>query len=323
MNVPDRPANAPQEQARIAAASVAAGDPRLAISLEIEAKPASARAFLVHQHFHYAYEGPVRDLRQRLMVIPPERHGDQRLVLHHLEVSTPTSGYFRDIDRFGNLRMLLLVDAVTDAITFTVWFVVERDSALGTTPVAAGIAGDPVWLQLTPLTAPDPAMIAAAAGMMAVRGDPLDQARRICHWIHERMRYEPGATTVQTTAAEAFASGRGVCQDFAHIMLAMCRTCGIPARYVSGHLMGEGGSHAWVEVILPDPEQPGRFVAYPFDPTHANGPMADTITVALGRDYADVPPTSGTFISAFGGHLTATKQATVMPSAAIPSLSEP
>lgn len=277
-----------------------------------------ARACLVHQHFHYTYDGPIRDLRQRLVVIPPERHGDQRLVLHHLEVSAPTSGYFRDVDRFGNLRLLLLVDAVRDAITFTVWFVTERDPREGPIRVPAEIACDPMWLAHTPLTQPDATMAAAAMTIAAGSPSPLAQAREIAHWVHHRMRYEPGATTVHTTAAEALAQGAGVCQDYTHIMLAMCRTCGIPARYVSGHLMGEGGSHAWVEVMLPDPDHPGRFVAHPFDPTHAHDPALETITVALGRDYTDVTPTSGTFISAFAGHLTASKQAIAMPSAIVP-----
>ena len=67
------------------------------------------------------------------------------------------------------------------------------------------------------------------------------------------MRYAHGVTGVKTTAAEAFALRQGVCQDYAHVMLALCRACGLPARYVSGHLLGEGGTHAWVEVLLPDP----------------------------------------------------------------------
>ncbi len=65
------------------------------------------------------------------------------------------------------------------------------------------------------------------------------------------MTYEFGPTSVRTTAAEAWSLGRGVCQDMAHVMIAMCRTQGIPARYVSGHLLGEGASHAWVEARDP------------------------------------------------------------------------
>ena len=60
-----------------------------------------------------------------------------------------------------------------------------------------------------------------------------------------------GVTSVRTTAAQALAGGRGVCQDFAHVMLALCHIVGLPARYVSGHLLGQGGTHAWVEVVVP------------------------------------------------------------------------
>ena len=75
------------------------------------------------------------------------------------------------------------------------------------------------------------------------------------------MAYTHGVTGVRTTAAEAFALRRGVCQDYAHIMLALCRLCDLPARYVSGHLLGEGGTHAWVDVLLPHPTQASAFIA--------------------------------------------------------------
>ncbi|MGC4107305.1 MAG: transglutaminase family protein [Thermomicrobiales bacterium] len=324
MSVPEHPSHSVREQDQ----SPDFANAMMAIPAAPDAKgqvgaSGPARAYLVHQHFHYTYGGPARDLRQRLVVIPPERHGDQRLVLHHIEVSAPTSGYVREIDRFGNLRLLLLVDAVSESITFTVWFVTERDIRLGPIRVPAELALDPMWLTPTPLTQPDATMLAAARAIATEIPAPLAQAEAISQWVHAHMRYEPGTTSVQTTASEAIAQGGGVCQDYTHIMLAMCRACGIPARYVSGHLMGEGGSHAWVEVILPDPDHPGRFLAHPFDPTHANDPDLETITVALGRDYTDVTPTSGTFISAFGGRLTASKQAIAMPSAAIPALAHP
>ena len=70
--------------------------------------------------------------------------------------------------------------------------------------------------------------------------------------MHEAISYAHGVTSVATTAAEALAGGQGVCQDSAHVMIALCRAIGLPARYVSGHLLGEGGTHAWVEVIVAD-----------------------------------------------------------------------
>ena len=115
------------------------------------------------------------------------------------------------------------------------------------------------------------------------------------------MTYEFGVTGVRTTAAEAWGLGRGVCQDMAHVMIAMCRARGIPARYVSGHLLGEGASHAWVEVRTGD-----GTLAY--DPTHARETDLRYVTVAVGRDYRDVAPTAGTYRSGPRGRLTVRKR---------------
>jgi transglutaminase-like putative cysteine protease len=99
--------------------------------------------------------------------------------------------------------------------------------------------------------------------------------------------------------------GRGVCQDFAHILLALLRSLGIPCRYVSGHLLGEGAPHAWVEVLLPS-----GVVAY--DPTHHRRTRLDYLTVAVGRDFSDVTMTSGVFTGAATGRLHWSKQADVI-----------
>jgi transglutaminase-like putative cysteine protease len=105
--------------------------------------------------------------------------------------------------------------------------------------------------------------------------------------------------------------GRGVCQDYAHIALAMLRELGVPARYVSGHLLGEGAPHAWIEMLLPDPDAPGALRVVPYDPTHRVTPGLNYITVAVGRDYADIAPTSGSFQGA-SGHFTARKNAWIV-----------
>ncbi len=91
-------------------------------------------------------------------------------------------------------------------------------------------------------------------------------------------------------------------------MLALCRLCGLPARYVSGHLLGEGGTHAWVEVLLSTPERPGAAIVRAFDPTHGCETGLHYITVAVGRDYYDVAPTSGTFQAPYHGQLKANKR---------------
>jgi len=111
--------------------------------------------------------------------------------------------------------------------------------------------------------------------------------------VHEVIRYEKGATDVSTTAAEVLSLGRGVCQDFTHLMLAGCRSQGFPARYVSGYLYAHGFSsatHAWVDVYLP-----GRgWIS--LDPTHNTEQKSGYVRLAIGRDYADVPPTRGVYV---------------------------
>jgi transglutaminase-like putative cysteine protease len=137
---------------------------------------------------------------------------------------------------------------------------------------------------------------------------PLPLARRINRWVFESMAYRSGVTTVETTAAQALAAGQGVCQDYAHIMLALCRLCGLPARYVSGHLLGEGGSHAWVDVLLPAADRPQQAVAVAFDPTHGREAGLSYVTVAVGRDYRDVAPTSGTYRASYKGLLSSQRR---------------
>jgi transglutaminase-like putative cysteine protease len=130
--------------------------------------------------------------------------------------------------------------------------------------------------------------------------------------VSSAITYEYGVTTVSTTAAEALACGRGVCQDSAHVMLALCRLLGQPARYVSGHLLGQGGTHAWVEVIVP---RAGHAEAIAFDPCHGRRTDSGYVTVATGRDYADVAPTSGSYVGASAGRLTAGRRVGVLSAA--------
>jgi transglutaminase-like putative cysteine protease len=143
-------------------------------------------------------------------------------------------------------------------------------------------------------------------------------AERFCDLAFHTLRYEWGITNVRTTAVEAVAAGRGVCQDYAHVMLALCRAAGLSARYVSGHLIGEGGSHAWVEVVVPDPCRPGQAQAVAFDPTHNRRAGWGYMTVAVGRDYADVAPTSGRYDGPCGGRLSSVKRLGVVATDPVP-----
>jgi transglutaminase-like putative cysteine protease len=150
----------------------------------------------------------------------------------------------------------------------------------------------------TPYTRPDDSVVAAAVDLRAGDATPARAVQRVLDWIREAMRYETGSTTVHTTASEALADTRGVCQDFAHVTLAVLRSMGIPARYVSGYLdprsepaLGEavaGESHAWVEVCFA-----GEWIG--LDPTNGGPAGARHLVVARGRDYADVPPLKGVY----------------------------
>src|SRR6185369_15201391 len=165
------------------------------------------------------------------------------------------------------------------------------------------------YREQTPLTAPDRQLEAAARGIVAAGGDPRQLADRAHDWAAGAIKYQVGVTGVQTPAAMALHLGKGVCQDYAHVMLSVLRLVGIPARYVSGHLLGEGAPHAWVEALISDANDLGQPEVVAFDPTHHRRAGLNYITVAVGRDYADVAPTSGTFVGTASGQLTASKQA--------------
>jgi transglutaminase-like putative cysteine protease len=130
------------------------------------------------------------------------------------------------------------------------------------------------------------------------RTDPLTLLREINAGIYQAFDYRPQTTQVDSPIDDALRARRGVCQDFAHIMLGLVRKMGIPARYVSGYLYhgaenkdrsSAGATHAWLEVWLPELEWVG------FDPTNNLIVGERHIRTAIGRDYDDVPPTRGVF----------------------------
>jgi transglutaminase-like putative cysteine protease len=278
-------------------------DPR-----SVEWPRVSRSLYLIHQEMRYRYEGPIHDLRHRLVVIPPEVHGDQQRIDYRFIVesaSNPALSTGRDA--FGNVVVDVEADRVDEAIAFRTLIAVTR-RPVGASHRIASSQVAPGYRQASGLTGPDRALEDAARRLRNVCRTDLALANAINEWVHAAMRYGFGATQVSTTAAEALAAGEGVCQDYAHIMLALCRLCGLPARYVSGHLLGEGGTHAWVEVLLADPHTPSETVAHAFDPTHGCAAGPGYLTVAVGRDYADVAPTSGWYRSRFGGSLVTRKR---------------
>ncbi len=263
--------------------------------------------YVLDQLVSYAYPTAARNLHQKLIVAPPARHGDQVRVTDGLTVrcSDPTRSR-RMSDRFGNTVLFVKAPQVDDHISFEVQAVVERGL-----PVALGPERwSPRFSGQTARTTPDEALRDVAADLRR-RGravDQLDLVDAIGAHVHRSMRYAKGVTDVGTTAARAWSGRAGVCQDMAHVMVVLCRLNGIAARYVSGHLVGEGASHAWVEALV---RRGGRNTVVAFDPTHDRRTDLRYLTVAVGRDYGDVTPTSGTYESDRGGELTISKTLTI------------
>jgi transglutaminase-like putative cysteine protease len=167
------------------------------------------------------------------------------------------------------------------------------------------------FLMPTPLTTVTDEISGAAIAEIA--GLPPDAAAEsISARVHEHVTYMPGATGVRTDAQEAWDKGQGVCQDMAQLTVALMRTAGLPARYVSGYLHPDpkaepgrtavGQSHAWVEYWAGD--------WTPLDPTSLAPVGERHVVVARGRDYADVPPLKGIYHGPSGGDMGVTVEIT-------------
>jgi transglutaminase-like putative cysteine protease len=253
----------------------------------------AARSFLLDQTIRYTYSRPVANVRQRLRVVPASAHDARGQGRWRLTVGgVPSSRTRTFLDRFGNVTVDVTVPRVDDAVEFGLEVEGPADPSGRHETVA-----DRRYLRPARLTAADDAIIELASEAEAAEasGAGSPNVASLCARVHRSLDYEWGCTGVRTTASEALAGGRGVCQDYAHIMLAACRASGLVARYVSGHLTGEGGSHAWVEVLRPHPLRPNKWLAEGWDPTHNRRTNADYLVVAVGRDYADAAPMTGTY----------------------------
>jgi transglutaminase-like putative cysteine protease len=190
--------------------------------------------------------------------------------------------------------------------------VVESEAVVETRPAAIPPAGgggsfpdllDPGYAdRLAEFLAPSPRVrwgerVAGFAQTLTLDegGGVLGWAMDLERQINERIEYQPGVTAVDTAVEEVVGVGRGVCQDMAQLMIAICRRRGVAARYLSGWLHqpaseGPGESHAWVEVAVPGV----GWIA--LDPTHPEPARERYVVLAIGRDYADVPPLRGSYL---------------------------
>jgi transglutaminase-like putative cysteine protease len=265
----------------------------------------------------YRYAGPVRASYNEARLTPPSIDG-QRTLQAALAI-TPAVRPRRYVDYWGTT-----VDAFDIHVPHTELVVLATSTVetAGPRPVAAGVG----WPDLAEPAVRDrfAELLAASTYVSAepelaevgqsLRAEltPVQAGLRAAEWTHETLRYERGATHVRTSSAEARAAGKGVCQDYAHVTLALLRAVGLPARYVSGYLhptveaeVGEttaGESHAWVEFWA------GDWVAV--DPTSLVDIGSRHVLLARGRDYADVRPLSGVYSGPAAEHFGVTVEVT-------------
>ncbi len=266
----------------------------------------------------YDYTPPV-ETAQHLAHLKPMNTASQRLVSHTLTITPEPAQRSESPDVYGNARAFFALDSTHEELMVTAESVVET-SVPGLPPQVArelpweavrerlryakGAPYDPAADFLFPSRyAPRHDDFAAYARASFAPGRPtFDAAMDLTLRMHADFDYDADSTEISTPAVEALAQRRGVCQDFAHIMIACLRTLGLPARYVSGYLLtqpppgrprlvGADASHAWVSVYLPGKDAPGGWVD--FDPTNGRQPGEDYVTLAIGRDYSDVSPMRG------------------------------
>ena len=144
-------------------------------------------------------------------------------------------------------------------------------------------------LEMTTYCIPDPLPHPMYRQAMPLKAAPAERVYDIMHHVHEYLDYCPGSTCVDTPLDEVLRTRRGVCQDFAHMMIDLCRREGFAARYVCGMMMGEGQTHAWVEV------HDGQ-CWYAYDPTNDTAVASGYIKLAHGRSALDCPVCRGTYM---------------------------
>lgn len=270
----------------------------------------------------YRYAAPVASAACVLRLLPRDEPG-QTVLDSGLEISPHPSETHSSIDAFGNRVATMRIDAAHRELRITAMsrIAVNRQAA-----PAAGLT--PAWEQIRTaaqasrsLAQDSPGHFLYASRQVALNEDAtawcresfwpnrpmLEAALELMGRIRRDFKYEKDATEVTTTVAEAFAARKGVCQDFAHVMIAGLRGIGLPAAYVSGYirtipppgkprLEGADASHAWVSVWC-GPE----FGWMGLDPTNDQMIGDDHVVVARGRDYADVSPVDGVFVGS-GDH---------------------
>ena len=241
---------------------------------------------------HYRYGAPAKSIIQ-ILRLTPRPHEGQRVVRWHVDMGADAR-LSRGEDALGNIIHTAFVTGPVSELEMAVSGEIETWDTHGVVKGAVERFDPEVYLRGTDLTAPDPALLAFARDIVGdVSGDPLDRLHRLMVAVRGEVAFDTAPTEPTTTAAEAFALKRGVCQDLSHIFIAAARSIGAPARYVSGHLARDDGemvqeaSHAWAEAHVPDLGWVG------FDPTNGVCPTPAYVRVAVGLDYLGAAPVRG------------------------------
>lgn len=258
----------------------------------------------------YQYDEPVRESVMEVWM-QPQKGLRQRLISFDLELE-PASQLFSYPDTFGNAVYHFDVPQPHQRLTITARSAVETE-APAVLPDALDngewdrlrsdfVRGENFDFLHPHGFARETQALAAFVAEKALAGtrarDPLTAVRELAKVVYQGFGYEAGVTRADSPIDDVLKSRKGVCQDFAHVMIAICRSWGIPARYVSGYLFTDrkagdrsdpDATHAWVEVFLPSLRWVG------FDPTNNIEAGERHICCAVGRDYSDVPPSRGVY----------------------------
>lgn len=243
---------------------------------------------IVEHQTHYEYSEVVRYAIERIYLSPIESPS-QRVIRWEL---SGTGEIWTQADGHGNQVSMMVISKPTQQISISVSGEVElhpRYQEVGPSLMRqAGAVPVEHFLRSTPLTRGSADLQAfGRTHLLALTRDGLVA---LASAIEDRLVYTPGATHVGSSALDAWARGAGVCQDHAHVMLAICRSLGVPARYVSGYLAGEAraseATHAWLECWAE-----GRWIG--IDVTHRCEVADRWIRLAVGSDYESVSPIRG------------------------------
>ncbi len=241
----------------------------------------------------YHYDTPPKSVTQVLR-LTPRNHDGQYVCNWRIDLSRDCQLHQRD-GGFGNVSHSFTAEGPFDELSVTVEGEVDTQDTNGIVSGAVERFPPAMFLRESPLTEPDAAIIALADDTRdKAGGDPLNLMHALMLAINDTMEFDTDPTQVTTTAAEAFALRRGVCQDGTHIFIAAARHLGVPARYISGHfyraddVTAQDAGHAWAEAYIEKLGWVG------FDPTNGISPTEAHVRVAVGLDYLGAAPVRGT-----------------------------